>query len=1261
MTTQSMPDNPFVGLRPFRSEESLLFFGRRQQTVELLDRLHRTRFVSVVGSSGCGKSSLVRAGLLPKLEAGFLVEDRDRWISATMTPGEAPIEKLAAGVLSAISTPGNPSESARLIDGIRGSGGQAIVEALAPILDESEANCLLLVDQFEELFRFGLRTRQVERRDEATDFVSILLALAEQRASPIYIVMTMRSDFLGDCDAFFGLPEAMNRSQYLVPRLTRQQRREAVEGPVRLYGQSITPQLLDRVLNDAGEEPDQLPIMQHALLRTWENWQQNDSGSVDLPHYQAIGTTKEALSRDADAALRGMSEEDLNLTRRLFQALTDTDAANRRIRRPARLSELEAITEAPRTKVMEIIDRFRGHGRSFLVLFEDKIRGDALIDICHESLIRQWKRLRDWVDQEAESRRVYLDIADAATRRKALWRDPDLQLTLDWRDRTQPNAGWASRYHPDFVGAMAFLEASREQRDHDAQEKQRQQRRERRMSMVIFALSVLSLVVPTYLYYSAKQVEKAASERADAKIEDATKQANAKIDEATRTANHRISEAKNDADRIVERARIDADNKRKEAEAEHKYALGLRLATDALRQFDDTWDGLVRSALLAIESLQVDPTIEGRKALFQALRLIPPAPEVIPTPHKAWITSLAYSRDGRWLASGDESGLTILWDASKMTNARKLWPPKGAVYNLGFSRDGRWLAVGVYRGAQMWEAETGNLTLEYAHPVSKIFSVDFSPDGLYFAAAPNLDYAPNPSVAPDLFDYAQLYRLTGDKWEKDQSWRSSRDFAVRKAFRFGSPNTLIEAGSDGVMLSKTAQGVRPLFYRQEWCTNLSVSDQGDLLAAGCRGGVLLVAIPPPNSWGFQPFRVVGSSGELAVALRSDGKYVAASGFVAGSSETRIYQLNGGLEVSRFYQAAKALAFRADGTLAAGVDNSIVLLPARKGLESIRLPHEGIAVALAFSPNEKWLATAEQDGSVRILDLVRRREIRSLQVGPDLQTVMFAPDGRFLLVVDKQGVRVFEAGSWKRLRDRDIAGDFTSLDFSPDGRTLIARELRRIRCFSTTTLIEKASISGTFHVVRFSPNGVWLVCLQRGRHGVRNTRLVNLRTGKVEWQEESEAGSSRSTGHRPQLITDSYSWIGREVDLLKPRSSRSRDESLEAVRSEAHFAVCCEATERVSRFPDGTTLLDSTVELRETASQRPIARFEHEDKVLDQAFSPTGRWLATTSADTKVRLWPLQPHEMIDQACKLLPRNLTEKEWEGLKLEGHYHRTCPNLP
>ena len=513
------PSNPFVGLRPFLSGESHLFFGRRGQINDVLTKLQQHRLLAVVGRSGCGKSSLVRAGLVPALAAGFLVDDREQWRICVTQPGSSPLRNLATALWNSDLTRDlSCDELTRRVDRLFGrlqaAGARAVFEHLSPkshttdglALGDDE-NLLILVDQFEELFRFGLRAPDDASRDEAARFVTILLALAERRTAPIYVVITMRSDYLRDCDAFYGLPEAINRSLYLVPRLTREMRREIIEAPVSLFDASITPKLVERLLEDSDdecrfdgteEEPDQLPVLQHALMRTWDHWQQSivatvgshTSSDVVRPinetDYEAVGTLRSALSNDANATL---PPGDDDLPKRVFQALTETDTKMRRIRRAAVASEITAeVGLTDEQPVWDIVNRFRSDGRTFLVVYTGpgsaSAEGDARIDISHESLIRRWDKLAHWVEEEAESADKYRWIALEAQRAaRGPWpflRDRALDEADAWWDRRRPNAAWGKRYCPavDFRDVEKFLERSRSERDRITAEQNRQRQAE---------------------------------------------------------------------------------------------------------------------------------------------------------------------------------------------------------------------------------------------------------------------------------------------------------------------------------------------------------------------------------------------------------------------------------------------------------------------------------------------------------------------------------------------------------------------------------------------------------------------------------------------------------------------------------------------------------------------------------------------------------------------------------------------------------------
>ena len=311
--------NPYVGLRPYDVDESILFFGRNEQTFELLQRLHQHHFVAVVGSSGCGKSSLLRAGLIPALKAGYLVDDSDHWFIAIMKPGQSPLYNLAEAILLLINPATDAVTVAAIVQKIKEEGADALLNIIAPLRKEHNANFFLLVDQFEELFRFAMDQKDVAKKDEAIDFVNIMLELSQQSSIPFYVVLTMRSDFIGDCDQFYGLPEAMNKSQYLVPRLNRMELKTVIEGPAKLYGGKINPALTSLLLNELGKVKDELPLLQHALMRIWEyEMNVNKSGELDLEDYESIGGIEKALSNHADEALTGMSERNWGITKRSY-------------------------------------------------------------------------------------------------------------------------------------------------------------------------------------------------------------------------------------------------------------------------------------------------------------------------------------------------------------------------------------------------------------------------------------------------------------------------------------------------------------------------------------------------------------------------------------------------------------------------------------------------------------------------------------------------------------------------------------------------------------------------------------------------------------------------------------------------------------------------------------------------------------------------------------------------------------------------------
>lgn len=459
------------------------------------------------------------------------------WRIATMRPGEDPIGNLAAA-LNAPDVLGVEGEFAStnqvLIDATLRRSSLGLVEAVRQARIPADHNVLVLVDQFEELFRFR-RSHIQNSRDEAVAFVKLLLDAAEQQRLPVYIVLTMRSDFIGDCMDFRGLPEAVNAGLYLVGRMTRDGLRAALTGPVAVAGGAIATRLVNRILNDLGDDHDQLPLVQHAMMRTWEFWAAAKDGEpIDLDDYEAVGTYEHALSLHAEEAYMDCEAAGkAQVAERVFKALTDRVSDVRGVRRPTAVAELAAIADAPESDVIAVVECFRRSGRSFLMPPPSvPLTSRSVIDLSHESLMRCWDRLIAWAEQERVAAAFYARLSQAAAWHEqgtaGLWRNPELELATQWRREARPTAAWASRYDAGFARAMAFLDTSLQEWQAALAREEYQRRTTLRRTQTAAAVLATLLVAAVALAVVARRE----SRRAEANLE----LARAAVDESLSSA-----------------------------------------------------------------------------------------------------------------------------------------------------------------------------------------------------------------------------------------------------------------------------------------------------------------------------------------------------------------------------------------------------------------------------------------------------------------------------------------------------------------------------------------------------------------------------------------------------------------------------------------------------------------------------------------------------------------------------------------------------
>ncbi len=585
--------NPFPGLRPFKIEESHLFFGREGQSDEVLLKLSKSRFVGVIGPSGSGKSSFIYCGVMPILYGGFLTDASPNWEVVVTRPGGGPIDNLAEALLKT-STDYSEADTEdkkikrTIVSTLLRSSSLGLVEAIEQSRRSADVNYLILVDQFEELFRFKDST-DPNSVDETLAFVNLLMEAVNYPDSPIYVAITMRSDFIGDCAQFPELTRKINDSHYLIPQMTRDQKRRAIEGPVAVGGAKISSRLVQQLLNDLGDNPDQLPILQHALMRTWGYWTRFKDASeepVDLKHYEAIGTMSEALSMHANEAYDELDENQKHICEILFKAITEKRGENFGIRRPTRLIEIGSIAEVSEADVVAVIDKFREPGRSLITPSHGiTLTGKSMIDISHESLMRIWVRLKNWVDDEADAVQMYQRLAEAASQyqigKAGLWRPPDLQLALNWQAKHKPTLVWGQRYHPAFERTLIFLEYSKkefetEQRIKELEQKRKLQRA-RTFAIVLGAFTIVSLIALVFAIYQTTEAKKAQKEAlaqkllADANAEKAIAQQ--KIAEEQRKEALKQTDLANIAKIAAEKAKEEAIAAQQKAEEARKIAV----------------------------------------------------------------------------------------------------------------------------------------------------------------------------------------------------------------------------------------------------------------------------------------------------------------------------------------------------------------------------------------------------------------------------------------------------------------------------------------------------------------------------------------------------------------------------------------------------------------------------------------------------------------------------------------------------------------
>jgi len=1237
--------NPYPGLRPFDAEYEEWFFGRDRQIAELVDRLRSHRFVAVVGLSGSGKSSLVRAGLLPALSAGQLGPPGSGWRIAVVRPSEEPVATLAAELNK---------------DGILGpsAGRAALLESSSFGLIETAregsppgTNLMVVVDQFEDLFRLVDGGKLDPLR--AAHFINLLLTVAEEPRTdfPVYAVITLRSEYLGHCARFYGLPETMNRSQYLVPRLTPEQLREAIESPAALTEVKMEPVLVQRLLVEAATAPDELPRLQHLLMRLWEYRKRSQGGDrITLEEYRhdEIKELERALDLHAEAIYNGLPEEQKRIAKRIFQRLTTWGETSRDARRPTGLRELAAVSSAPPEAVMSVVEQFRA--AHFLTEIPAAVGGESMLDITHESLLRHWKRLEGWAKEEARAAEIFQSLANE---NRPLWNEVEVLEAIKWREEFRPTEPWADRYR------AGRLSVARDVLKQFQKERLAKARLKRRIfaaaGMFVFALIVLTIW--------ARWERSRANELWERSL-------------TQQLAVESVALLPESGGAFIPAALLAIESMRRRPLIANHAA--LRQATSLMK---GQVSALMHASLVHAVAFSPDGKWVATASADKTARVMEAATgkEVSRLTHQEAVFGVAFSPDGKWLATGSYDNTARLMDAA---TGKEVWriTHGGPVSAVAFSRDGKWVATGSWdNSARVMEAAMGKQVARLVHqyPVN---AVAFSPDGKRVATASNDGKARmmDAATGEEVWRLAHGSRVLAVAFSPDGKWvaTGSDDNAARviSALKGKEITRVTHQGAVNAVAFSPDSGSLATGSQDKSARVIDGTTGKDGVRLDHQGPVLAIAFSPDGkrlatgsgdntarimdvATGKETARLAHQGWVSAVAFSPDGKWLA-----TGSHDrtARVMEAAMAREVASLAHArpVTSIDFSRDGRLVAtgSEDNTARVTDSTTGEEVARLTHKAPVTWVVFSHDGKLVATGSKDKTARVMEVATGKELASFAHQGIVQAVAFSLDGKRVATgSEDKSARVVEVATGKQLASLAHQGTVTWVAFSPNGNLVAtASNDNTARVMEAATGREVARLvhQGPVTAVVFSPDSKWVATASKDN----TARVMDASSGK-EVARLTHQGPVLAIAFSPdgmRLATGSEDNAARILELetrkeVPPLAHQgpvtwvafSQDNKKLATGSEDNIARVMDAetgTELVRHRMTGRAMLVSIVGV----STLLVAAFPSENEV-------------------ELSRIELDPVKLIDDACSRLPRNLTREEWDRYLPGEPYRATCSNLP
>jgi WD40 repeat protein/DNA-binding SARP family transcriptional activator len=1147
---------PYLGLASFDSAHADYFFGRERLVAEMVARLVGSPLLAVVGPSGAGKSSAVRAGLLPAL-AGGVLPGAQRSGQALMRPGAHPLAELER------------------------------------VLPDRNREAVLAVDQFEELFTV-CRDEQ-----ERAAFLDALVALAAHRDRRIQVVIAVRADFYGRCASHDGLARLVGANQVLVGPMRPDELHRAIVEPARRVGLRVEPSLADALIADVLDEPGGLPLLSAALL---EQWRERDGHVMRRAAYERTGGVRSAVGRLAEATYDGLSGDERVAARRILLRLADAggDHESAFVRRRVPLAELETGSDEHAAAALSALTDSR-----LLTAHE------GTVEVAHEALLREWPRLRAWLEEDAEGRRLHQHLTHAARDWDAAERDPG---ELYRGARLASALEWAGDHRGDLNALeRGFLDESRAEAEHEAEDQRRANRRLRAVLAGLAGFLALALVAGIV----------ALNQRGEAR-------GAARVADAQRLGVEALGQERLDEALLLTRAAVELD----ESPATLGSLLSVLLRNSAaIGVLNYGWP-MYGAALSPDGKLMATGDERGAVNVYDAATRRPVgAPYVI---EGGLVQNVRFTPDGASIVvssmdpqNRDHNGIVDVIDAQTLRRTLRIrvpplpGPPDFVYPDVVFPPSGPDLLVRLVHGSGP------------AGPVGPVYRVD--------------------GKTGDVTDRLAVGRRASDFYA---SWTADRE-------RFFLTSLLD---------SRTWElDPEPLRVVRSWPVGDfagAVSPDGRVFALGSEAGrVRLLDLDSGQTRSFEG-RVDGPV--VRMRFTPDGRTLVTAGELGQLYKWDVERGAIAERLSGHTGNIDGLDVATDGRtlLTASADTRAILwdlagdrrLDRRFAVEP-RFDVPATPRGIAVSPDGRTLALTHGDGTVELVDtrtLAPRASVRATE--GFAASVDFSPDGRLLAVTGESGlVTLWDARALApEGKLRGLRGPSQALAFSPDGKLLAAAESQdgsgpyRLRVWDVRRRqLTDFRARTAANLIAFSPDGELIAAAATDR----GTEILDARTGDLVKRLEvgslaGEGDFSRSVAFSPDgnlLLVGQYNGTGR---LFSTETWKQVGRPLRAHTARITFPEFS---------PDGRTLItaagDGTVILWDVATHKQIgAPIEVEtNSFVSAALSPDGKRLYAISAQDEWAPFDKSPDDGVSfdmspdawkrHACAVAGRDISPGEWQ----------------